>query len=387
MPEQLGEVWVVVEQEQGRADRVSWELMAEAALLATQLDVRPAAVILGAGAESLAEEAFACGAGAVYIATHPALTPFTADPHCRTVAALAAEYQPQIILLGATTRGRDLAAALATDLDTGLTADCTELEIDPETKLLRQTRPAFGGNIMATIITPNHRPQMATVRPGVFGLPATDAAPATTDATPGEIISFEPDLDATALPVRQLEFVPGDREGVSLAGAKVIVSGGRGMGAGNNFALLEELAAELGGVVAGSRAAVDAGWITHQRQVGQTGQTVRPVLYIAVGISGAIQHLAGIQQSDIIVAINNDPQAPIFDVADYGIVGDLFAVVPALIAEVRQRRSAGVSGGGLSVVSDDRASHESTTKAAETGRAATDPEATDSDTPDSEARA
>ncbi|MHB0867372.1 MAG: electron transfer flavoprotein subunit alpha/FixB family protein [Thermoleophilia bacterium] len=352
MPEQQGEIWVVVEQERGRADRVSWELMAEAALLATELGARPAAVILGDDAQSLAPEAFTYGAGAVYIATHPALTPFTADPHCRTVAALSTEYQPQIILLGATTRGRDLAAALATDLNTGLTADCTELEIDPETKLLRQTRPAFGGNIMATIITPNHRPQMATVRPGVFPLPEPGSTAA---GAPGEIISFEADLDAAALPVRQLEFVPDEREGVSLAGAEVIVSGGRGMGAGKNFALLEELAAELGGVVAGSRAAVDAGWIGHQRQVGQTGQTVRPVLYIAVGISGAIQHLAGIQQSDIIIAINNDPQAPIFDVADYGIVGDLFAVVPALIAEARRRKSTDGAADGMSVTDDSEA--------------------------------
>lgn len=339
-PATPGEVWVVVEQEKGVAARVSWELMGEAASLAAQLGSRPAAVIFGDGSEALTREAFGYGAQAAYVSEDTALTPFTTDPHCRSLTALAIKYTPEIILLGATTRGRDVASAAATELETGLTADCTELDIDEDSKLL-QTRPAFGGNILATIITPNHRPQMATVRPGVFPLPK--AAP----GAKGETIRFEPALGETGLPVRQLQFVSAAGEEVSLQGAAVIVAGGRGMGSGGNFALLEELAAELGGAVAGSRAAVDAGWISHQRQVGQTGQTVRPVLYIAVGISGAIQHLAGMQHADIIVAINNDPEAPIFDVADYGIAGDLHEVLPALTQEVRKRKTEAGAAGGL----------------------------------------
>ncbi|MFA6001915.1 MAG: electron transfer flavoprotein subunit alpha/FixB family protein, partial [Thermoleophilia bacterium] len=251
------------------------------------------------------------------------------------LSALARKYKPEAILLGATTRGRDLASAVATDLKTGLTADCTSLEIDQETGLLKQTRPAFGGNIMATIISPNTRPQMATVRPGVFPLPEKIQ-----DAE-GETVMTKPEL-GDDLPVRQLKFIPNPPDGISLQGAKAIIAGGRGMRKAGNFALLEELAAVLDGTVAASRGAVDAGWISHQRQVGQTGQTVRPVLYIAIGISGAIQHVTGMQESDVVIAINNDPDAPIFDVADYGIVGDLFEVIPALILEIRKRKAAGM---------------------------------------------
>jgi electron transfer flavoprotein alpha subunit len=325
------EVWVVVEQEEGVAVRVSWELLGEARQLAGELGTRAAAVILGSGGKQLAPEAFAHGAAAVYLAANSALDPFTTDPHCQALTGLARQYKPEVILLGATTRGRDLASAVATELGTGLTADCTELGVDPEKKLLRQTRPAFGGNVMATIITPDHRPQMATVRPGVFPLPEAAAGAS------GEIISSKPKIAAAGLKVKRLEFLPSPAE-ESIQGAQVIVAGGRGLKSAKNFALLEELAAELGGVVGATRGAVDAGWITQQRQIGQTGQTVRPVLYFAVGISGAIQHLAGMQQSDIIVAINNDPEAPIFEVADYGITGDLFEVVPLLIEEVRRRK-------------------------------------------------
>ena len=326
-----GEVWVVVEHEGGRAAPVSWELVGEARALAGALGTRPAAVILGAGENDLARQALSYGAEVAYIADQPQLDPYTTDPHCQALVALAAKHQPQIILLGATTRGRDLASAAATELKTGLTADCTALDIDTEKKLLRQTRPAFGGNIMATIITPNHQPQMATVRPGVFPLPEAG------EAAKGEIITAKLSLKATAA-VKRLQLIPNEVEEISLQGAQVIVAGGRGLKAARNFALLEELAAELGGVVAASRGAVDAGWISSQRQVGQTGQTVRPVLYFAVGISGAIQHLAGMQHSDVIVAINNDPDAAIFDVADYGIAGDLFDIVPALIEEVKNRK-------------------------------------------------
>jgi electron transfer flavoprotein alpha subunit len=341
-PEQPpGEVWVVIEHEGGGAARVSWELLGVARSLAADLGTRPAAVLMGDGdgGEELSRDAFAHGAAAVYLADHPALTPFITEPHCKALAALVRKHSPEVILLGATTRGRDLASAVATELETGLTADCTALEIDPDTKLLRQTRPAFGGNIMATIISPEHRPQMATVRPGVFPLTEAEAGAA------GETIDFKPEL-AAEQPVRQLEFLPTIEEEVSFQGAHVIISGGRGLRKSQNFAMLDELALELGGVVGASRAAVDAGWVSARRQVGQTGQTVRPVLYIAVGISGAIQHLAGMQHSDMIVAINNDPTAPIFDIADLGIVGDLFEVVPALIAEIRKCKEEELEIGG-----------------------------------------
>ncbi len=330
---EAGEVWVVVEHDGASAARVSWELLGVARSLAEDLGSRPAAVILddGDNSQALIAEAFAFGAAAVYPADDPALSPFTTEPHSRALAALARERSPEVILLGATTKGRDLASAVATDLETGLTADCTELSIDPESGLLRQTRPAFGGNIVATIITPGHRPQMATVRPGVFPLPES------VSGASGETITWKPNL-AQEFPVRQLKFAPTEEEEVSLQGADVIVSGGRGMRQAKNFMMLNELARELGGVVGATRGAVDAGWVSARQQIGQTGQTVRPALYIAVGISGAIQHLAGMQHADYIVAINNDPTAPIFDIADYGIVGDLFEVVPALIEEIRSRK-------------------------------------------------
>lgn len=342
----MSEVWVIVEHEGGRAARVAWELIDIATELAASLGARPAAVILGDGARELTQTAFSYGAVAAYVAEYPALTPATTDPHCRVLAALARKHKPEVILLGATTRGRDLASAVATELLTGLTADCTQLEIDSDTGLLRQTRPAFGGNIMATIITPDHRPQMATVRPGVFPLPEAVSEAKGEVIEPGKALDkqLKKGLDPATLPVRRLDFVAAGGDSLPLAEAKVIVSGGRGMRSAKNFAMLEELAAVLGGVVAGSRAAVDSGWITHQRQVGQTGQTVRPVVYFAVGISGAIQHLAGMQESDIIIAINNDPDAPIFEVADYGIIGDLFEVVPALTAAAGRRLAGSKAG-------------------------------------------
>lgn len=338
-----GDVWVVIEHEGDLAARVSWELMGEARRLAADLGTQPAAVVLGDGENSgqLAEQAISYGAAIVYIAAHAALSPFTAEPQSRALAGLVGKYSPGIILLGATTRGRDLASAVATDLETGLTADCTSLEIDPGTKLLRQTRPAFGGNIMATIISPGHLPQMATVRPGVFPIAKADAG-----AT-GKVVTYRPRL-AAVQPVRRLHYLPELEDEASLQGADVIVSGGRGMHQARNFSLLEDLARELGGVVGASRGAVDAGWVSARRQVGQTGQTVRPVLYVAVGISGAIQHLAGMQQADIVLAINNDPTAPIFNIADFGIVGDLFEVVPALITEIKKRKN----GAGAGIVFD-----------------------------------
>jgi electron transfer flavoprotein alpha subunit len=276
---------------------------------------------------------------------------YRTEPYLRGVASLVEQYKPEIVLLGATTLGRDLAGAVATHLGTGLTADCTALSIDTDRALkidaargltidavrgfLLQTRPAFGGNIMATIMTERHRPQMATVRPRVMAMPTRQ------EGRTGEVIRGRIDITEEAVAVHLLDYLR-DTEtgGVKLPDAEVIVAGGRGLGSAENFALLEDLAEAMGGVVGASRGAVDAGWIGADRQVGQTGQTVRPKIYVAVGISGAIQHLVGMQTSDVIVAINLDPEAPIFKVATYGIVGDFTKVVPALARQFREKMPA-----------------------------------------------
>jgi electron transfer flavoprotein alpha subunit len=242
------------------------------------------------------------------------------------------QHQPEILLLGATTTGRDLAGAVATSLRTGLTADCTGLSIDPESKLLEQTRPAYGGNIMATILCEKRRPQMATVRPRVMEMPPRD------EARRCEVVRGSLDLAEEEIAVRILEYIrESDAARVRIEDASILVSGGRGLGGPQGFAMLADLAQALGGVVSGSRAAVDQGWIDHARQVGQTGKTVRPRLYLACGISGAIQHLVGMETSDVIVAINRDPNAPIFGVATYGLVGDVNEIVPALTRAVKTR--------------------------------------------------
>ena len=244
---------------------------------------------------------------------------------------LIRKYKPEIVIYGATTQGRDFAGTVATTLETGLTADCTGLDIDPETKYLRQTRPAFGGNIMATILDyPNYRPQMATVRPKVFPMPAKD------DSREGEVIREPLPTTEEQIRTKVLEFVKG-AETVNLVDAEIIVAGGRGVGNAENFKVIRELAEVLGAAVGASRAAVDSGWISYEHQVGQTGRTVRPKIYIACGISGSIQHMAGMKTSDIIVAINKDPEAPIFKIATYGVVGDLFTAVPMLKEEFKKR--------------------------------------------------
>jgi electron transfer flavoprotein alpha subunit len=240
--------------------------------------------------------------------------------------------EPSIVLYGATNNGRDVGPRVACALKTGLTADCTGLDIDEETRLLLSTRPAFGGNLMACIACPDHRPQMSTVRPGVFKKPVQDGNRA------GEIVREDIHIAPEQVRVTLVERIREVAEAVNLEEAEVIVSGGRGLKSAENFALIRELADAMGGVVGASRAAVDAGWIPHAHQVGQTGRTVAPKIYVAVGISGAIQHLAGMSGSDTIIAINRDPEAPIFGVADYGIVGDLFEVVPALVQEIRSRK-------------------------------------------------
>jgi electron transfer flavoprotein alpha subunit len=328
------EVWAFVEQTDGVAAHVSWELIGKAAEIARDLDGRVAALLLGHNVRPLADEAIAYGADIVYLVDDPVLAHYRTQPYLHAAVSLVRKYEPTIFLLGATAMGRDLAGAVATSLRTGLTADCTGLSINAESKLLEQTRPAYGGNIMATILCANRRPQMSTVRPRVMPMPARD------ESRQGRVIPEGLGLRESDVATRLLEYHREDSaDEVRIEDASVIVSGGRGLGSPEGFKLLEELAQAAGGVVAGSRGAVDSGWISAARQVGQTGKTVRPKVYIACGISGSIQHLVGMQTSDVIIAINVDPEAPIFKVATYGIVGDLYQIVPALAREFRARLS------------------------------------------------
>ena len=324
-------VWVYVEQMDGRAEPVSWQLLGKGKELAQDLRAELAAVILGSNVEHLADEAAEYGADKVYLIDTPVLKDYRAETHLRSCAYLVEKYSPEILLIGATGLGRDLAGAVATRLQTGLTADCTGLAIDKQNRYLEQTRPAFGGNIMATILCEKARPQMASVRPNVMPTPPRVAGRKPTLVR--ESITFEEKDILTKI----LEIVPIQCEAsVDITAVGVIVSGGRGLLSGENFKMLQELADLLGGVVAGSRSAVDAGWTTHERQVGQTGKTVRPKLYLACGISGAIQHLVGMQNAEYIIAINKDKHAPIFDVAHLGIVGDVFEIIPGMIEELRK---------------------------------------------------
>jgi electron transfer flavoprotein alpha subunit len=325
-------VWVFAEQRRGELAPVTAELLGEARRLAEALGVTVAAVLLGDGVESLSQALFTAGAHKVYLAEHPALQDFLEETYAAALTEMARKFQPEIILAGATYLGRAFIPQVAAALKTGLTADCTAFAIDPDQRLLLQTRPAFGGNIMATIITPRTYPQMATARPGVFKPAALAAAPT------GELIQV--DLAALSQPLRSrfVSTVAEIKERVPLNAAEVIVAGGRGLKEAKHVKLLEELADLLGGAVGATRGAVDAGWIPYAQQIGQTGKTVAPKLYIAVGLSGATQHLVGMQSSDVIVAINKDPQAPIFQVADVGLVGDLFEIVPALIQEIKKDR-------------------------------------------------
>ena len=323
-------VWVFVEQTEGEPAKVSWELLGVGAGLAASLGVELCALVIGDNVEHLCAEAFAYGATKAYLLDAPVYKFYRTEAYVEGCCHLIETYKPEIILMGATGMGRDLAGAIATRVATGLTADCTGLAIDDKRNLM-QTRPAFGGNIMATIMCDKFRPQMSTVRPNVMPMPERHAG------TTGTIIRDTFTVPEESVFTKVIEIIH-DSHGkgaVDITGAEFIVSGGRGMMAPENFSLLQELADELGGVVGGSRSAVDAGWLPGDRQVGQTGKTVRPKIYIACGISGAIQHLVGMQDSDIVIAINRDSNAPIFEVATYGIVGDLFQVVPALTAKIR----------------------------------------------------
>ncbi|HML79927.1 electron transfer flavoprotein subunit alpha [Geobacter sulfurreducens] len=322
-------VWVFVEQTEGEPARVSWELMGAGAGLAGSLGTELCALVIGENVEHLCHEAFAYGATRAYLLDQPVFRHYRTEAYLEACCSLIETYKPEIVLMGATGMGRDLAGAVATRVKTGLTADCTGLDVD-DRRNLRQTRPAFGGNIMATIMCDRFRPQMATVRPHVMQMPGRR------EGATGEIVRETCAIREADILTKVLEIIRDKKGGVDIAGAEFIVSGGRGMMAKENFGLLQELADELGGVVGASRSAVDAGWMPHERQVGQTGKTVRPKIYIACGISGAIQHLVGMQDSDMVIAINRDKEAPIFQVATYGIVGDLFRVVPALTSQLRQ---------------------------------------------------
>ncbi len=322
-------VWVFAEQRKGRIAEVSFELLGEGRRLADKLGVSLGAVLFGSGLADKAWELIAYGADEVYLADDPALENFTDDLYGGLLTELVRENKPEIVLCGATSLGRSFFPKVASALNTGLTADCTGLDIRMEDRLLLQTRPAFGGNIMATIQCPAHRPQMATVRPKVMRKGPCD------DNRTGEIIEVGLAGRSITARTKLLEIIEDLSEKINLAEADIIVAGGRGIGEARNFALLRELADLLGGALGATRGAVDNEWISYPHQIGQTGKTVSPKLYIACGISGAVQHLVGMQSSDVIVAINNDPKAPIFDVAHYALVGDLFEIVPAMIAVLK----------------------------------------------------
>ncbi len=344
-------IWVFAEQRQGKLMNVALELIGEGHRLAKEIsdDTQVCAVLVGNNIDHLADECFEYGAEKVYMIQDPLLENFTTDAYTKVITQAIDEYKPEIVLYGATHIGRDLAPRIAARCNTGLTADCTRLDVkvssyieyakknttldtssldpnDPSTGI-KQTRPAFGGNLMATIICPRTRPQMSTVRPGVMQKREK------VEGAKGEVITVKPVIAKEDIRVEILDIVKSAKELVSLTDAEIIVSGGRGLGDASGFEVIKALADKVGGVVGSSRACVDAGWIDHSHQVGQTGTTVKPKIYFACGISGAIQHLAGMQTSDIIVAINKDADAPIFEVADFGIVGDLYKVIPEIIAE------------------------------------------------------
>ncbi len=325
-------LWVFIETDEGKAKNVGYELLNPGRAMADKLGEELVAVVLGDNVADVAKDAIAYGADKVILVEGQEYKTYNTDAATYAMVELIGKYEPSIVLYGATNNGRDLGPRVACTVKTGLTADCTGLDIDQETRLLMSTRPTFGGNLMATIACPDHRPQMSTVRPGVFKKRAYD------ESRTGEVIREDLHIDPAKIRVHLVERVKEVAEAVNLEEADIIVSGGRGLKSAENFKLVQELAEVLGGVVGASRAAVDADWIPHAHQVGQTGKTVAPKIYIAVGISGAIQHLAGMSGSDTIVAINKDPSAPIFGVADYGIVGDLFEVVPALIKEIRAKK-------------------------------------------------
>jgi electron transfer flavoprotein alpha subunit len=323
-------VWVFAEQRDGKLQKISLELLGKGRELADKLGVELTALLLGSDIDDIAKELVAYGADKVIYADSPLLKHFTTDGYAKVICDLVKEEKPEAILVGATFIGRDLGPRVAARLATGLTADCTSLDIDPENKNLLMTRPAFGGNLMATIVCGDHRPQMSTVRPGVFDKLGKDSA------RTGEIQKISASLTEVDIRTKVVEVVKACKDCIDIGEAKVIVAGGRGIGNKEGFEMLKELADTLEGTVAGSRAAIDNGWLDKAYQVGQTGKTVRPNLYIACGISGAIQHLAGMQDSDYIIAINKDAGASIMKAADLTLVGDYKKIIPELVAQIKE---------------------------------------------------
>ena len=317
-------MWVFVETECGKAKNVGYELINVAKPLAEQKGCPLVAVVIGNNIEGVAKDAICYGADSAIIVDGPEYEYYSTDAFTTAMVALIEKYKPETLMIGATNNGRDMGPRVSCRIKTGLTADCTAIDIDEETGNIAWTRPTFGGNLMATIMCPEHRPQMGTVRPGVFKKGAYD------ESRTGEIIKEDIHVAEEDIRTKLIERVNEVAEAINLEEAEIIVSGGRGVGSAENFALLQELADVLDATVGCSRAVVDAGWMPHAHQVGQSGKSVAPKLYFAIGISGAIQHVAGISGADTIVAINKDADAPIFDVADYGIVGDLKKIVPAL---------------------------------------------------------
>jgi len=320
-------ILVFIEQREGELQNVGLELLGEARKIAGKIGVEVSALLIGHKVEKLSSTLFEYGADNVYLVDDKSYNYYVTDLYAHVFTEAIKQLKPEIVLIGATSIGRDLAPRVSARLHTGLTADCTSLDVDVEKKLLLQTRPAFGGNVMATIICPNYRPQMSTVRPGVMEKKYEKGRT-------GKVVELNiPKIESK---LKVLNVVKEAKKSVSLTEAKIIVAGGRGVGSKEGFKLIEDLAKALGGEVGASRAAVEAGYITKDHQVGQTGQTVKPELYIACGISGAIQHLAGMQSSRTIIAINKDPNAPIFKVCDYGIVGEIKEVIPALLEELKK---------------------------------------------------
>ncbi len=323
-------IWFFAESREGRLSPVALEMLNAALKLKKTLGEEVAGVLIGSSVMGFAGELGKRGADRIYAVEDPVLEHFQEKPYAMAMAQLVTKYMPNMFLAGATMMGRAFVPSVAAKIRTGLTADCTDIDIDPETKLLLQTRPTFGGNLMARIVCKNHRPQMATIRPKIF-----DEAPVINEGSQ-PVVTVEPFLKEGLTNKVQILRKEKVENTVDLQEAEVIVSGGRGIKDPKNFAMIRELADLLGGAVGASRAAVDSGWIPYPHQVGQTGKTVKPKIYIACGISGAIQHLAGMQTSDYIIAINRDPDAPIFRVANLGIVGDVFEVVPALIKKLKE---------------------------------------------------
>lgn len=333
-------VFVFAQQVDNKLSGISFELIGEGKRLAEKLDEQVTAVLIGSDVKGLVDELAEYGADRVIVVDDPELKEYRTEPYAHALASVINEYKPEIVLVGATAIGRDLGPTVSARVATGLTADCTLLEIgdfplvalpnqEQKHNQLLMTRPAFGGNTIATIACPNHRPQMATVRPGVMQKKEPVAG------AKAEVIEYNPGFTPNDKYVEILDIVKSVTETVDIQAAKILVSGGRGVGSAENFALLDDLAEALGGTVSCSRAVVDNGWKPKDLQVGQTGKTVRPNVYFAIGISGAIQHVAGMEESDIIIAINKDPDAPIFDVADYGIVGDALKIVPKLTEAIK----------------------------------------------------